>query len=993
MKNLLIIALLFILFFLSPHAMAATYYVRPDGGTCVECNGRTDAPYPGSGEHQDCAWSHPFWAIKSGYPPTWRIKGGDTLIISAGSYMMGYGAPNTDWCDSYGAFDCHLPPLPSGPDPDHPTRILGACWADGCTEPPELWGTQRPWQIISLDGSSNVEIRCLEITDHSSCVESHRDPAVECERDAYPFGDWAVYGIYAADSDNVLLKDLNIHGLANGGVWAGRVSNWTVENVRIAGNGWVGWNGDLGDGDSSNSGALTFRNFTVEWNGCGETYPEEMPHGCWGQSAGGYGDGMGLNTTGGNWLFEDSIFRYNTSDGLDMLYVRLAPSNIVIKRTQAYDNAGDQIKVNGPTQIENTLMVSNCGFFDGKPFTYDVDNCRAGGSALALNARKSSQISVINSTIAGEGDCLCLIECDSGDCDGSETFILQNNIFMGYPEFADPSDQACYIWFEPSVFGTVNADYNVVYGAKIGNVELADHDLFQDPLFVNSTLETFDGHLQPGSPAIDSGLANGSLDGLIPDHDLENASRPQGCCVDRGAYEYSAGEPTKDTDGDGVNDTDDNCPCTSNPDQKDSDGDGAGDVCDDSNVNLTSLYYPHVDSNSKWETEICVINAGDKALLGTMKLYDAHGGLLSSKCINLNSHGRTAILVGEAFSDAEAIRYIIVTCDSANVRGYTKFYHKGLYRVAVPAVQAPNKGDIYIPHIDSSSNWWTGLALVNTTDAEKTLTFTFSNGAIKKKTYSPGEHKKFTIAQLFGGSAQPEIESAVITGGAGFIGLELFSKGKTLSGVLLRDDSAETLYFPHVDSDKKWWTGIVAYNPSTAEAKLKIIPYAEWGEALSIITSESIPAGGKYIGNIQDLKFPETTAWFKIDASQPLNGFELFGTRDGNQLAGYSTVNIHRKNGVFPKLEDEGWTGLAFVNTTDSNADVNLIMYDNNGASVAKKSLSLAGHEKVVDNPENIFSGPIADGKYIKFSSDKAVVGFQLNGSSDGTMLDALPGM
>ena len=38
---------------------------------------------------------------------------------------------------------------------------------------------------------------------------------------------------------------------------------------------------------------------------------------------------------------------------------------------------------------------------------------------------------------------------------------------------------------------------------------------------------------------------------------------------------------TTDTDGDGVLDTEDNCPAVANPDQADTDGDGIGDACDD----------------------------------------------------------------------------------------------------------------------------------------------------------------------------------------------------------------------------------------------------------------------------------------------------------------------------------------------------------------------------------------------------------------------------
>jgi len=527
--------LVFSLFVWNPLCLAATYYVRTDGGTAAQCNGLSNAAYTGTGNQ--CAWSHPFWALDAS--GNWKIAGGDTIIISPGSYRMGYGAPNTGWCDSAYPYDCHLPPLPSGPNTAQPTRILGSGWNQGCSTPPELWGTERPWQILSLDGTSNAVVSCLEITDHSSCIEDYQgDPSMNCQRNTPPFGDWASGGIYAANSSDVTLSHLNIHGLAHYGVHAGLLSNWTVENVRIAGNGWVGWDGDtdLTEGGSACTGNMIFRNFTVEWNGCGERYPEETPCGCWGQTAGGFGDGMGLGRTGGDWLFEDSIFRYNTSDGLDLLYVRDNPSNIEIKRTQAYGNAGNQIKTNGPTHIENTLLVGNCGFFDGKTFTYHVDNCRAGGQTLSLDFRKGNQNSVNNSTIVGHGDTLCLAYRNE-DCDGSETLIAQNNVFMGYTEFLDPEDRSSYIWFEPEVSGTVNTDYNVVFNAKIGNVALAAHDLDQDPQVVDSNLETFDGHLQAGSPAIDSGLAVGSLSGLVPDHDLENNSRPWGAGVDRGAYE------------------------------------------------------------------------------------------------------------------------------------------------------------------------------------------------------------------------------------------------------------------------------------------------------------------------------------------------------------------------------------------------------------------------------------------------------------------------
>ena len=155
----------------SARAQGSTYYVRSDGGSSTQCTGLVDAAYAGSGTGQPCAWDHPFRALPPGGTP--RISGGDTLIVGPGSYMMGYGAPGADDCFADGAFDCYMPPIPGGPDPAHPTRLVGAGWDTGCANPPELWGTQRANLIVNLTDASNVQVACLEITDHSGCVESH----------------------------------------------------------------------------------------------------------------------------------------------------------------------------------------------------------------------------------------------------------------------------------------------------------------------------------------------------------------------------------------------------------------------------------------------------------------------------------------------------------------------------------------------------------------------------------------------------------------------------------------------------------------------------------------------------------------------------------------------------------------------------------------------------------------------------------------------------
>ncbi|NNK92470.1 MAG: right-handed parallel beta-helix repeat-containing protein [Acidimicrobiia bacterium] len=485
---------------------SGAYYVRVDGGSREQCTGTTDAAYPGSGMHQPCAWDHPFRALPPGGEAV--LAGGGTLLIGPGEYMVGFGAPGAEDCDTDDRWGCAMPPVPSGPDQAHPTRIAGVGWDSGCPDPPQLWGAEAVGQLIDLTGASHIELACLEITDHAGCVEDHSG-GLACPRDDYPFGNWASVGVYAEDSSDVHIVDVDIHGLADAGVRAGRLTDWTFERVRIAANGWVGWDGDI-EGDDANSGTMSFRDWTVEWNGCVESYPGGDPIGCWGQSAGGYGDGLGTGETGATWIIEDSTFRYNTSDGLDLLYVRRDGAGVTVRRSSAYGNAGDQIKTGGPTLLENVIAVSNCGFFSGKAFTHDVDPCRSGGSAVALNTHRGGDAVIVNATIAGQGDCLIIAECAEGhDCSGSESVVVRNTILLGNPEFGGHGDVTCLAWsaFDRDPF---DFDHVIIDGVKTDRLCPPASRCDAGTAVVDASLDVFDAHLGSGSIAIDAGTGEGA---------------------------------------------------------------------------------------------------------------------------------------------------------------------------------------------------------------------------------------------------------------------------------------------------------------------------------------------------------------------------------------------------------------------------------------------------------------------------------------------------
>ncbi len=408
-----------------------------------------------------------------------------------------------------------------------------------------------------------------------------------------------------------------------------------------------------------------------------------------------------------------------------------------------------------------------------------------------------------------------------------------------------------------------------------------------------------------------------------------------------------------------------------------------------------SLVFPHVDTSLPWQTEIAVINTGDQAVVGTLRGLSDEGRFVEAREITLPARGRREITVANEFTNHTQIGYLVFATTSTAAQGYTKFYQAGLYRAAVPAVTEVNTADIFISHIDSSAQWWTGVSLVNTTAATKDLTITFNNGQSVPYRLYANQHRVFTIGSLLNQQLQPAIQSAVITNGQGIVGLELFGSygsGSLLDGILLTDDTVSTLYYPHVDSNG-WWTGVVAYNPADLGCTITITPYSAEGVSAPPVT-RALAAKEKFVGAVPDLGLPAETAWFRIDSTRPLAGFELFGTVTGSQLAAYAgSGGAAARTGVFAKIERDGWTGIAFVNTEAAPASVTLTAYADSGAAAATRQLVVGGYAKVVNTVEALFPAGIANATYIAYSSDRHVVGFQLNASADGTMLDGLPSL
>ena len=442
-------------------AVATTWYVRADGGTRYsatnksgQCTGTTDAAYPGHGTHQPCAVNDPrrLYSTGNGAAYVWAISGGDTVLFHGGPWRIGQNTaascgPFSNNC----AADAATIAPPSG-TPSQPTTFRGEHFA-GCTTKTQLFGGYSLNEIFDLHTTHDVQLQCLELTDHSQCTTLGIGKPVPCSR-TY-IDDYGKSGIFTdGNTRNITLTDVDIHGFRDNGIVGAVGGTITATRVRIAFNGQAGWNFDDGLATKSVNAHMIWSYVTIEANGCIEEYPitHSFPAAfCYDDGNGGYGDGVGTPDTQIDFAIDHSTVRYNTQDGLDLLHT--SGSSITVTDSSFYANMGQQLKL-GPmasTRVTNDLFLTNCkrmsADIPGAPSGWNAgltDFCRAQAGVVMVqrgdNAGGGLYTWQNNDFVGYAGDAMF----ETGNCTDSfvskpttdcrtPNIIFQNNLMVGYP--------------------------------------------------------------------------------------------------------------------------------------------------------------------------------------------------------------------------------------------------------------------------------------------------------------------------------------------------------------------------------------------------------------------------------------------------------------------------------------------------------------------------------------------------------------------------------
>lgn len=302
---------------------------------------------------------------------------------------------------------------------------------------------------------------------------------------------------------------------------------------------------------------------TIEFNGCSEVYPPTNPptydH-CFDDNNGGYGDGVGTPDTGGNFIVDHSIFRYNTQDGLDLLHVsaEIDPTTtITVTNSMAYGNMGNQFKLGVSTlTFINNVADGNCfrlrgalpgqpvGTFPPNPPTLNTnlsDYCRAAGDAVVFYIADTKPVVAENNSFTGYYNLALDLICSGGSLCGPSTSVkLDNNLFVGFPDISGGHTFITAIFQlggASNVLTNANSSFqnDLLFRTNDPCPMLgAVGEICKDPLLASETnIDNMDFHLTAASPAIGAGINMPSIT-----TDIEGKPRPVGAPYDVGAYQH-----------------------------------------------------------------------------------------------------------------------------------------------------------------------------------------------------------------------------------------------------------------------------------------------------------------------------------------------------------------------------------------------------------------------------------------------------------------------
>jgi len=205
--------------------------------------------------------------------------------------------------------------------------------------------------------------------------------------------------------------------------------------------------------------------------------------------------------------------------------------------------------------------------------------------------------------------------------------------------------------------------------------------------------------------------------------------------------------------------------------------------------------------------------------------------------------------------------------------------------------------------VASNASWWTQFSIVNIGPDDNPVYFNAysANGMwleeVMMESFPAGASYDGEAAAIFSPETLAQDFWVRVVSKSSLRGVLAFGTpdGETFVTIPMFSRGSMDLYFPYVVFvEELWYTGISLINPHMEPVEVTLQAIDEDGYDL---TAEvvNIPAGGKFIRLLEflfDEVDPTTVRFIKVESSQPLYGFELFGNSQDYGLSGLPAFSL-----------------------------------------------------------------------------------------------------
>ncbi|HPB27381.1 MAG TPA: lectin like domain-containing protein [Acidobacteriota bacterium] len=379
---------------------------------------------------------------------------------------------------------------------------------------------------------------------------------------------------------------------------------------------------------------------------------------------------------------------------------------------------------------------------------------------------------------------------------------------------------------------------------------------------------------------------------------------------------------------------------------------------------------------------------------------------------------------GESFTSSTGTTWTDITTSYPNTNVCIKAF------TASDEPPPPEHASLIAGHVASDATWWTRLTVVNTGLVTTDVDFLAFNepGALVEtwtlRNLAPNALFTCDVSTIFSSQAlaqglwvqmnhESELAGTLEFGtrdGTSYVTVPMFAAG------------SDEMIFPFVVQNDIYYTGITLINVGDAPATVWLDAYDENGNFLSRHT-QYIGVSAKYVrllASIFDGITPSLIRFITVTSSQPLVGFEIFGSfidlglagmpavylgdsaksapAEGDRLSPTANYTVYYNSVPYP---ENFYTGITFSNLSTQPVNVLIELFDFSGTRLVQRYWPAAILPLQQITREIWVACGLAeadpDAAYMKVSATQPLLGFELSMRATGDprdyLFDGLPGV